>query len=191
MLKPVLVTAPSEYPVTLAEAKAQSRVSHDLEDSLITSYIHAATAHLDGYSGILGRALVYQTWSVSTDSFSGLIRLPLPDVSSVTITYFDLDGVEQTVSSGEYRVLEDDFSPFIEFDSEFSAPAVFDRSDAVKLTFTCGYGDADDVPESIKHAILLMVGGWSAHRASMSAEGLLEIPLGVDALCAPYRRAHV
>ena len=51
----VLVTQPAATPITLAEVKAQARVSHDDEDLLLQHYIDAATAWLDGPAGILGR----------------------------------------------------------------------------------------------------------------------------------------
>jgi uncharacterized phiE125 gp8 family phage protein len=66
---PVLVTPPVAAPVSLAEAKAHLRVDFDDEDALISGLIDAATQHLDGWSGVLGRALMPQTWEMSLDRF--------------------------------------------------------------------------------------------------------------------------
>jgi hypothetical protein len=58
MLKPVRTVPPAEMPVSLDEAKLHCRVDHNAEDAHITGLIAAAATHLDGWSGILGRALV-------------------------------------------------------------------------------------------------------------------------------------
>jgi hypothetical protein len=55
-LSPVLVTPPSGQVVTVAEFKAQSRVDFSDDDALISRLIDVATAHLDGWSGILAAA---------------------------------------------------------------------------------------------------------------------------------------
>ncbi len=55
MIKPALTEAPTEYPVSLAAIKTHLRVDHDDENELINVLIAAATDHLDGYGGILGK----------------------------------------------------------------------------------------------------------------------------------------
>ena len=62
MHRPVLVTPPAETPVSRTEAKAHLRVDGTGDDDLIDGLIDAAVAHLDGYTGILGRCMVTQTW---------------------------------------------------------------------------------------------------------------------------------
>ena len=76
-LAPVRTVAPVADLVSLAEAKAQCRVDDSDSDVLMTALIKAATDHLDGYSGVLGRALITQTWAVDFGGFSDLIRLPV------------------------------------------------------------------------------------------------------------------
>lgn len=78
MLAPVRVTPPAEPPVSLEEAKAHLRVDFGDDDLYVAGLIEAATAHLDGWSGILGRALVTQTWRQDLCGFprDGVIRLP-------------------------------------------------------------------------------------------------------------------
>ena len=71
MLKPVLVSPPSVLPVTLSDMKNHSRVEAGDEDDTIEAYLTAATAHLDGYSGILGRALISQQWRQDFPNFYG------------------------------------------------------------------------------------------------------------------------
>ena len=195
MLAPIRVTAPDTLPVTLAEAKLHLRVDHDDEDDLITGLIGAATDHLDGWAGILGRCLVNQEWRVSLCSWpaSRIIRLPFPDVSAATVKYFDADNAEQTVSSGEVATLHDAGGSFLRLSDSFASPSLYsDRDDAVQVTFTAGYGAAGtDVPAPIRTAILLMVAHWFHNREAVGDGSLAELPLGANALIAPYRKVGV
>lgn len=191
---PVLITAPAALPVALADAKQHLRVDHDDENSLITTYIEAATAHLDGYSGVLGRALISQEWRQDFDGFCRVLRLPLPNVSAVTVTYDDANGVEQTVDSGSFRIMADHLSAYVAASLDTVWP--FARLDAgsVRVTFTAGYGDEPaDVPASLRSAILLMVGDLYENRATVSerGSGRIDMSTTVNALIAPYRRMTV
>ena len=57
-MNPVRVAGPSTSPVTLAEMKAAARVDFGDDDLIMQSYLDAAVDHLDGWSGILGRAII-------------------------------------------------------------------------------------------------------------------------------------
>lgn len=101
-MKPVLTDVPALRPVSLAEAKAHLRVDFSDDDTLISALIDAATAHIDGYTGILARALVTQTWRQDFCDWPGdrVLRLPLAPVASVeSVKYFDAANVETTVSN--------------------------------------------------------------------------------------------
>lgn len=193
MLAPELVTGPAEPLVPLAEAKAHCRVDHDDDDSLIDGYIAAATAHLDGWSGILGRALVTQVWRQAYCAF-GVLRLPLSPVQSVTeVAYTDRDGVEKTVAAADYVLLADGYGSYAMAAPGASWPGDAGAgADAVRVTFAAGYGAPDEVPAAIRQAVLLLVGHWYENREAVAAgrEGTV-MPKSVDALLAPFRRYRV
>lgn len=190
MHRPVQVAAPADTPVSLAEAKAQLRVEHSADDDLITRLIEAATAHLDGWSGVLGRCLYTQSWRQDFDRFSACLRLPLAPVATVTsVKYDDVDDVEQTVSASNYSLLADDAGPYVRFKSDFAFPSVDSEGPTVRVSYVAGYGDATAIPEAIRHAILMMVGHWYESReAVVVGPQVASLPLAVDALIAPYRR---
>ncbi len=191
--RPVLVTPPAESLVDLADAKAHCRVDADDDETLITGLIQAATDHLDGRAGILGRCLVTQTWRVAMSGFpaSGIIRLPFPDVQSVIVAYFDADGVEQTFTSG-FQIVEDALSSQIDLDDDASWPSTASRPDAVKIDVTAGYGAASDVPQVIRLAAKLMIAHWYENRdAASGGGGGAELPLSARMLLAPFRRGVV
>ena len=187
MPAPVRTLAPANMPVSLAEAKAHLRVDHDDQDDLITAQIKAATVWLDGYAGILGRALITQTWRQDFAGFADRLPLPVsPVISVVGVSYFDAGNVQQTLDAGVYDLLADARGAYITLRPGQSWPATFRRADAVSVTFTAGYGAAADVPEPIRQAILLIV-----QRLFDGADTAIDIAIErtVHSLIAPYRRS--
>lgn len=193
MLVPVRTVAPAADVVSLAEAKAHLRVEHTAEDTLITAMVAAATQHLDGWSGVLGRCLVTQTWRQAYSGFpaGSTLRLPLPDVQSVTLSYTDPAGAPQTVSAADYHLVNDVCGGAVVLASGASWPSAADRPDAVSATFVAGYGNAAAVPAPIKAAILLHVGTLYENRKSVTDDAMAVLPLAYDALIAPYRKVGV
>lgn len=190
MLAPVRTAAPSDSVlVTLAEAKAHCRVDHDDEDTLITAFVKAATAHFDGYSGVLGRALLTQTWQQDFGGFTDGMRLAVGDLISVSsVTYYDTDNTQQTLSANVYAAHSDGIGPFLALKNGQSWPSVYTRKDAVRVTWTAGYGSAAaNVPTPIRQAILLLVGHWYENREAVGSD-MKEVPMAVNSLVLPFRR---
>lgn len=196
MLKPVRTVAPAVEPISLQEARDRLRIDHHEEDPLIASLIAATTAHLDGWSGTLGRALVNQTWVQKFPRFPsgavfGLVLAPVQSIES--IVYFDADNVPQTLDASVYALLDDEFGPFVTLQAGRAWPATFARADAVSVAYVAGYGPAgDDVPAAIRHAMLLLVGHWYENRESVVVgTTTVQVPLAVQALLGPYRRVRL
>lgn len=158
MLAPVRTVAPANMPVSLTEAKAHLRVDHDDQDDLMTAQIKAATAWFDGYSGILGRALITQTWRQDFAGFAHRLPLPVsPVIAIASVSYYDADNVQQSLDAGVYDLFAAARGTYLTLRSGHVWPATFRRTDAVSITFSAGYGAATDVPEPIRQAILLIV----------------------------------
>ena len=198
MYRPVLVTAPTIKPVTLTEAKAWLDITYSQKDTVITSLIAAATAHLDGWTGVLGRCLCEQTWRQDYDVFCRVLRIPLaPTISLTSVKYDDENDVEQTVSSSFYDLLTDDIGPYVKFKDTYSFAAVSDIKPAVRVTYLAGYADiagtpkTSSVPDDIKHAIALLVRHWfdnpTAVVVGVSAQAM---PMAVDSLLSKHRRTR-
>jgi uncharacterized phiE125 gp8 family phage protein len=196
---PRLVTPPATLPVTLAEAKAHLRVDHNDEDSLITSLIRAVTSHMDGYGGVLGRAIVTQAWEQAWSGFpfdrhsryQRVLRLPLGPVltkAAVTIQYRSPGSPDalQTLDPALYHLVSPPGWPAVELDDLSVWPNTADRPDAVVVRVTCGYGAAADVPDAIKVAALLMIGGFYLNREDVSPGRFAENPAFI-ALLKPFR----
>lgn len=178
----VVVITPAAAFVTLAEAKLHCNVDHDDDDTLIEAYIAAATAHIDGPFGWLGRSVGEQTLEYTASGFGceRYVQLPYPPVISVTsVKYLDSDGVEQTVAPADYSVIGDTFWLL----PDGSWPSVGYYPDAVRVRYQAGY---ETVPESIRVAVLLHVGTLYDNRASIG-EAQSILPHAYAALLSTFR----
>lgn len=199
MHRPVLITPPAIQPVTLTDAKLHLRVDHDDEDTLIESLIRAATEHLDGWTGVLGRCLVEQVWRQDHDRFARQMCIPLGPVIVVqSITWRDPVGQLHTVPSSSYDLRIDEAgNAMVRFDADYVFPANLHESRAVAITFKGGYAnnpgppETSTLPDPLKIAILLLIGHWYQNREAISAAGMASLPFAVEALIAPYRRMHL
>lgn len=184
------IIAPAEEPITLAEAKTHCDIVHDGLDTVLPGYIAAATAHVDGADGILGRALVTQTWDVLLSGFprgKDALEIPLPPLQSVSlIEYRDTDGVLQTLAPADYRAVpggngHGSVVPAANW------PATDRVIDAVRVRFVAGFGAAASVPQPIRSAILLLVRDQvDTPSASVVGMSLAQNP-AVDRLLFPWR----
>lgn len=179
-----LVLAASVLPVTLVEAKASLRVDVATDDTLITSHITTATAQLDGRDGILGRAIVTQTWELVLAAFPAHeITIPLPPLQSITsIKYQDSANVETTLASTSY-VIDKTSEPALIYPVT-TWPSTYSTPNAVVIQFIAGYGAAGAVPEPIKSAIKLRV---QSLYDNLKPEDYAGVDRAHSALIFPYR----
>lgn len=191
-MKPYRVALPSVPPVSLDELKAAARVDFDDDNVILQSYLDAAIGYLDGWSGILGRALINQGWGVAVSAWPmQAIPLRFADVSSATVTYYDRDDTKQTLPANAYEIVHRETGDLLYFRGSFTRPALnSERIAAVEVEFITGYGDAPkDVPAPIRTAILLLACHLYENReATSTADSMQKLPLAVDALITPHRR---
>jgi len=185
--KPVRTVVPATAPVSLTEAKAHLRVDFTDDDAVIQGYIDAAVSHLDGWGGILGRCMVTQTWRQDFPQFCDLIRLPFPDAQSATLAYLDVNGDEQAFTG--FHLVSDAMGGGLVLEDGQNWPQTANRPDAVRVTGVYGYGGADDVPWSLKAAILLHVGTLYENRETLSER--VSPNMAYEALVAPHRMVGV
>jgi uncharacterized phiE125 gp8 family phage protein len=179
-----LITPPSA-PVSVAEAKRHLRIDHADEDSVVEGLIASAVSYLDGWTGVLGRALEAQTWELALDRFPvGQIVLPLGPVASVTsVAYTDPAGVEQTVDSANYVVDTRPIEGRVIPADGFAWPSTKAGANAVRVRWVAGTG----TPGAIRVALLMLVAHWYRVREAVG-EDMKAVPLGVEALIVPFRR---
>jgi len=186
----VVITPPAAPVVSLAEAKKHVRAEDFTDDdSYIESLVAAATGTIDGPNGWLGRALVTQTLEWRGDDFGcDDIELPFPPISAiVSVKYDDTNGTEQTVSSGDYRLVGQPNKPRIALAYGSSWPSIRWQGEAVRVRYTAGYGAASAVPAPIRQAVLLMVGELYDKREVASDAQRYELPFAAAALLSTFR----
>lgn len=195
MLAPVRSVAPAVAILTTSEAKAHLRVDTSDEDTLIDALVSAATSHMDGHSGILGRALITQTWYQDFDAFSSCMRLPVGNLIAISsVAYYDANNSTQTLANTVYTAFSDAIGPYLTLKPDQDWPSSYARPDAIRVTWTAGYGaTAASVPEAIRHAARLMVGHWYENREAVNIGSgqPVDVPMTVDRLLMPFRRVGV
>lgn len=186
------VSPPSVLPVSREEAKAHCRVVGGDEDDLFDGLIDGVVEYLDGPAGILGWAIMEQVWMLELASWPvSALALPVEPVSSVTITYFDTAGAEQTLPVAAYRL-----------DSTSGAESVLhmtgtgdlpslqeDRAYPVRVSMTAGVATAEDVESGLKVLIKMLIAHWFENREAVVVGPITsEMPMAASALLARYRR---
>ncbi len=185
-----LITPPAIEPVTLAEAKAQCRITLNDEDALISGYIVGARIYCEAVDW---RAYLTQTLELWLGAWpSGKeITIPKPPLQSVSyIRYYDDDDVEYTLASTDYYVDTVSEPGRVVLRSGTGWPSTELRvANGVCVRFVAGWASAADVPQTIKQAIALIVGHWNENReAAISGTISRTIDLGVRALLDVERR---
>ncbi len=184
-----IITPPAVEPVTLQEAKLHLRVDGEDEDTLIQGLIQAAREHVETI--LTHTALCTQTLEWVTDAFPDCweaIELPRPPLQSVTsIKYTDSANVVHTMSASDYCVNIDGFPGTITPAYGLSWPGdALAPSGAVRVRYVAGWGLPAAVPQSLKQAILLLIGHFYDNRGVMVSSALAEMPFAVNALCNGY-----
>lgn len=158
----VLVTAPTELPVSRAEIKDHLRANVDdtEQDDLIDGIIEAAVDEAEQYTW---RKFCTQTWDIYFDAFpsgGGCFEVPLPPLQSVTsITYVDADGVSTVLSSALYQVDTSAEPAIIRAAYNETWPVTRDQTlQVVKVRCVVGYLTIAKIPKAIIQAIKIIAG---------------------------------
>ena len=178
---------PPFEPVTLADVYRVLKIDADgspPEHPLDADFARNITTARRNVEKLTRRSLIRQTLRLSVDGFPSncigwqlgprwvcaptAIRLFRPPVLSLqSVQYFDASNVLQTVDAASYYVTDDEL-PELRFVSTFTAPTVYDRPDALRVTYVAGYLGAgsppssqeeyaEHVPSELKDAILVGV----------------------------------
>lgn len=210
-----VVAAPFD-PVTLPEVYSSLRLDTEgspathPDDALLLSLITAATKHVEhmgrfslirrelrvSYPQLPPRPTDYAVYT-PTQRFRAVPALALhypPILSVFAVRYYDADNVLQTIPASDY-ILPDQQLPQIVFKSTFIPPTLYDRPDAVQITYFAGYHPstnnpttqaqyAANVPAPLKRAIILQT---QALYDDLAPADYDRVQRAVESLVQPYR----
>lgn len=207
-----LVTGPVVEPLTVAQAKEHLRIESDVtrDDVYVRRLIRTARAWAESYTR---RVLCAQTWMLTLDEFPtlnqlGIVSLVKPPLRSVTeIAYVDTAGTRIVLDPATYRLDKQDTTARVEPVFGTSWPATERVIGSVQITHVSGYTDgikipggptapdnapADGdplelVPDPIKFAMLLLIGGWFENREeTVVGQAPMRLPFGAEDLLSPF-----
>ena len=156
---------PTATPITTAQMESQLRLDQNNEQEFIGDLIAAVTDECEQY---LGRQLMPATYRLDLDEFPAdgkEIELPFAPLQSVTsVKYRDSDNVQQTLSASVYEVDATRAPGRLRLATGQSWPTIYDRYNAVEITYAAGYSTAAHVPAAIRLAIRELVAHHFTHR---------------------------
>lgn len=174
------ITAPTSEIVSLAEARAQLRVTDSAEDARIAGLILAARLWAEEYTV---RKIPQQTLEYRAESFCDEIELGVAPVQSITSIKYMSGGVETTIAGAEYEADLSAHLPTIRPADGYSWPTPDMAYNAVRVRFVCGYDAAAPEIHLAREAMLLHI---EAHfdRDERTFETLIK---AAEALLHPLR----
>lgn len=150
-------------PFNLEEFKEHSRIIGTDDDASVYAYMMAAIANAEAYTW---RPIGRQTWHLYLDKWefaSYLFLSKSPVQSVVSIQYYDVNNNLQTLSTNDYEVSLNDDPCRIKIKN---MPQIYDRLEAVCITFICGYAN------NVGSAILCTSANVSTNTLTKAAHGL-------------------
>ncbi|MFK5949263.1 MAG: head-tail connector protein [Methylococcales bacterium] len=186
-----VVTPATQEPLTVIEAKAHLHIEGNDSDAYIGTLISSARSHVEKH---LLRTLTTTTLKLSLDFFKIIIELKRGPVQEVTnIKYIDTNGVVQTLPVSEYQVDLESEMPRICPAYSKSWPSTQPGLNAVNIEYKSGYGDdGESIPESIKHAMLLLIGHWFVNRETvLVGTSQTSMDFTTTALLAPFKLPNI
>lgn len=153
-----LITPPAEEPVTLQEAKNHLRIAHAELDTMITNLITSAREDCEGFQNRQYITATYQLW-LDAWPCEDHIRIPRPPLQSIaSVKYYGTDNTEYTFDPENYFVDDKNEPGRVALAySKIWPTATLRPANAVVVEFVAGYGEAADVPQKVKQAILLKI----------------------------------
>ena len=166
-------------PITLAEAKAHSRITANDDDTALADMIRTAALDVEAQTGL---ALLSTTITHTTDDCPGsVISLPVGPVASgavATVAVIELDGTATAVTTGFW--LEGGRYPWLHFTTT--------PGGRLRITYTAGYGaDAGSVPRDLGMAIAEQVARLYNERGGVMDKGPA-VSAHTSRIIARYRR---
>lgn len=168
----VRVTPPAGKAVATEELRRWCRIDPDVtaDDDLLDSLAGVAAELICKAWGV---QLLDAVWRLSLDSLGAEVRLPVGPVSAAgPVLYADAGGEWRTLDSSAWEL--DATGPVAVVRPKWGVcwPPVRCHPGSVSVTFTAGYGSAEDVPGPLATAVKLAVAHWYENRGDAAGPDL-------------------
>jgi uncharacterized phiE125 gp8 family phage protein len=185
----IVIVQPEGHPLSVDAAKRQLRIDLDntSQDTEVAEFVASAHRKIEND---LGFPIMRQTRRTSLYGFPcGLLWLGGgADLEVVSVKYYDQAGVQQTVPPADYIVDAVSRPAYLMTAPSKSWPSTQTRPGAVEIEWQAGWQNPSDVPESILHAMKLLIGHWDQNREAVVVGSISStLDLAVDELLQPHR----
>ena len=189
----ILIEPPAVEPVSLAEVKEHLRVDGPDEEPLIAALTTTARLTIEHLAGL---ALMTQRWAVLLDAWPDgrVVELPVAPVASVdAVRVYDEADQPSVVDPADYFADLTSRPARVVRRSSQTWPSPGRVANGIEIELTAGFGAGPgDVPETLRWAVLMLVGHWFENRAAVEADvQLRHVPLAVQAVLSPYRKVRL
>jgi len=193
-----------ESPITLEEIKDHLNITRG-ETGQDETLKGLRAASVEMAQNITGRKLMIQKWTVYLDNWPSGNELELPftplassgsvagtsSIPTTGIYYTDSTNGSTTLGSTAWSYDAVSEPPRIVLGNDESWPTdILHHNNPIQIRGTYGYSASSEIPRSIKHAMLLMIGHWYENRENTiigAGQVVHEIPLGAKSLLEMYR----
>jgi len=146
-----LKTAATSQPVSITEARDHLKADSTADNAYILRLIEQAVEWVEKYTN---RQINVASWYLYLDKFPTEINLDICPVREMEgINYYNTNNDLNNFTDYDADLVSEPARIMPSYGNTF--PVVYNRPNAVIISFSAGY---DDVPEAIKQAILLIVG---------------------------------
>lgn len=190
-----VITPPATEPLSLVEVRRQLRFEDDynMEDNFFNALIVVARQYCENYQN---KKYITQTLELILDDFPHQDYIEFSSCSPVqsveSVKYISSDDTEYTFDNTNYVLDNVSFVNRIVLKYNKDWPTTtLQPYNAVKIRFTAGYGNAADVPQMVKQAMLLLVAHWYENREDTVEKMLSNIPKGANSLLSFERRVNI
>lgn len=152
------VSSQSGEIVSLDEAKEQLGVWDESQDSYVTRLIQQARDFCERWAERTLSLTATRTYATRNWPSDGWVLRHPPVLAVSSIVYRDTDNTEQTLATSNYQVnLTEDGFAYVEYTADATLPDLYDRQDAVTVTYTTGYASSAVAPATAKAAMILVM----------------------------------
>ena len=198
-MKTVVVTSATGEPITLEDVKNHLRLElgETDEDDLLNGLIVSARQQVEA---LTGRKLMPQTWKVYFDSWPegnkydhfDIPYPPLRSIPSTGLVYTSSTSGSTTLSSTAWAsdIVSEPGRLVLDYNDDWPTETLHNNN-PIAIEFQCGYSTTNNIPETLKLAMKLIIGHGYENRENVtvtpSGMNMQETPWAVKTLLAPYR----